>query len=121
MSALSNRSLCFQQISDNAGGSLTASTFVIQSDSLSYAREIARVRAAKETLRILQELEMNDFDGITTGDESWFQHATASSKMFARLTVDVIPRTQQAVGAKRLCSRCFHRKETYYVRCSSKR
>jgi hypothetical protein len=48
--------------------------------------------------RILQESETNDFDGIATGDDSWFQHTTASSKMFARPATDVIPRTRQAVG-----------------------
>jgi hypothetical protein len=51
-------------------------------------------------LRILQGLETNDFDGITTGDESWFQHTTAYSKMFARSAADIIPRTQQGVGVK---------------------
>jgi hypothetical protein len=50
-------------------------------------------------LRILQESKTNDFDGIGTGDDSWFQHATASSKMFSRSAADVIPRTWQAVGA----------------------
>jgi hypothetical protein len=52
-------------------------------------------------LRILQESETNDFDGIATGDESWFQH-TASSKRFARSAADVIPRMWQAVGAEKL-------------------
>jgi histone-lysine N-methyltransferase SETMAR len=52
-------------------------------------------------LRILQESETNDFDGITTGDESWFQHTTVSSKMFARSAAYVIPKTRQAVGANR--------------------
>jgi hypothetical protein len=51
--------------------------------------------------RILQESETNDFDGISTGDKSWFQHTTYS-KMFAYSAADVIPRTQQAVGAKKL-------------------
>jgi hypothetical protein len=50
----------------------------------------------------LQESETNDFDGIATGDECWFQHTTASSKMFARSAADVISRTRQAVGAKKL-------------------
>jgi hypothetical protein len=42
--------------------------------SLSDAQKVARVEAAKEMLKILQESEMNDFDVISTGDESWFQH-----------------------------------------------
>jgi hypothetical protein len=67
---------------------------------LSDAQKVARVEAAQEMLRISQESETKDFDGIATNDESWFQHTTASSKMFARSATDVIPRTRQAVGAK---------------------
>jgi hypothetical protein len=63
--------------------------------------KVAPVEAAKEMFRIFQESEMNDFDRIATGDESWFQHTTTSSKMFARLVADVIPRTQQAVRANK--------------------
>jgi hypothetical protein len=68
---------------------------------LSDPQKVARVEAAKERLKILHESETNDFDGITKGDESWFQHTTASSKMFARSAADVIPRTRQAVGTKK--------------------
>jgi hypothetical protein len=64
-------------------------------------QKIACVEAAKEMLSILQESETNDSGGIATGNESWFQHARASSKMFARSAADVIPRTRQAVGAKK--------------------
>jgi hypothetical protein len=53
-------------------------------------------------LRILHESKTNYFNNIATGDESWFQHTTSSSKMFVRSAADVIPRTQQAVGAKKL-------------------
>jgi hypothetical protein len=45
--------------------------------SLSDAQKIAPVDAAKMS-RILQESEANDFDGIATGDESWFQHTNVS-------------------------------------------
>jgi hypothetical protein len=51
-------------------------------------------------LRIFQESETNDFDGIATGDEYWFEHTTSSSKMFASSAADVILRTRQAVGVK---------------------
>jgi hypothetical protein len=61
-----------------------------------------RVEAKKEMLRILHESETNDFDGIATGDESWFQHTTASSKIFVHSAADVIPRIGQAVGATKL-------------------
>jgi hypothetical protein len=74
--------------------------------SLSDAQMVARVEATKEMLRILQESETNDFDGIATGDLSWFQHTMVSSNMPARSAADVISRTRQAVGATKLWSRC---------------
>jgi hypothetical protein len=37
--------------------------------SLSDAQKVARVDAAKEMLRILQESETNDLDSTATGDE----------------------------------------------------
>jgi hypothetical protein len=55
----------------------------------------------------LQESETNDFDGIATGDESWFQHITASSKMLVRSAAYVIPRRRQAVGAEKTMIRVF--------------
>jgi hypothetical protein len=69
---------------------------------LSDAQKVARIETAKEMLRILQESEMNDFDGIAKGDESWLQHTMASSKVLVRSAADVFPRTRQAVGAKKL-------------------
>jgi hypothetical protein len=70
--------------------------------SLSDSQKVACVEAAKEMLRILLKSETNDFDGITRGDEFWFQHTMVSPKMSARSAADVIPSTQQAVGAKKL-------------------
>jgi hypothetical protein len=61
----------------------------------------SRVGAGKEMLKILQGLETDDFDSIAKGDEFWFRHTTASSKMFAHSAADVILRTRQAVGAKK--------------------
>jgi hypothetical protein len=89
--------------------------------SLSDAQKVARVGAVKEMFRIMQELETNDFNGIATGDESWLQHTTLSSKMFARSAADVIPRMRQAVGAKNYDYGVLHRKETYRTQCSPKR
>jgi hypothetical protein len=88
---------------------------------LSDAQKVARVEATKAMLKIFQESETNDFDSVATADESWFQHTTASLKMFTRSATDVIPRTWQAVGAKTYNHDVLHRKETYLVRCSSKR
>jgi hypothetical protein len=70
--------------------------------SLNNAQKVACIEAAKETLRILQKSQTNDFDGSATGDQSWFQNTTASSKMFPPSAADVIPRTPPAVGTKKL-------------------
>jgi hypothetical protein len=80
---------------------------------LSDAQGVACGEAAKIMLRILQESETNDFDSIATSDESWFQHTTASLKMFAGSAADVFPRTPQAVGAKNYDHGVLHRNETY--------
>jgi hypothetical protein len=77
------------------------------SHSLSDVQKVARVEVAKEMLRILQESETNDFDGISIGEESWFQHTTASSKTFASLAPNAIPRTRQAVGTKKPMIKAF--------------
>jgi hypothetical protein len=71
------------------------------------AQKVALVEAAKEMLRAVKESKRNDFDGIATGDESRFQHTTASSKMFARSAKDVIPMTRSAVGAKKTLTSVF--------------
>jgi hypothetical protein len=70
-------------------------------------------------VRIFQESEANDFDGIATGDESWLKYITPSSKIFADSAADVIPRTWQAVGAKTMIT-VFFTAKNYCVRCSSK-
>jgi hypothetical protein len=75
--------------------------------SLTSAQKVARVDASIEMLRILQESEVNDFDGVTTGDESWFQYIYASSEMFARSLADVIPVTRKAIGAKKIMITLF--------------
>jgi hypothetical protein len=36
------------------------------------AQKAARVESSKEMLRMLQQSEANQFEGIATGDESWF-------------------------------------------------
>jgi hypothetical protein len=71
------------------------------------AQSVARVEATKEMIKILQESETNDSDRIVTGDESWLQHTTGSSKMFTRSAADVIPRTRQTAGAKKTMAAVF--------------
>jgi hypothetical protein len=63
--------------------------------------KVARVEASKAILRVLQDAESNDFEGIATDDESWFRHCYSSSTMFARAPSDIIPRTRQTAGVKK--------------------
>jgi hypothetical protein len=64
-------------------------------------QKVARVEASKAILRVLQDAESNDFEGIATDDESWFWYCYTSSIMFARAPTEVIPRTRQTIGAKK--------------------
>jgi hypothetical protein len=64
------------------------------------AQKVARIEALTIILRVLQDAESNDFEGIATGDESWFRYCYPSSTMFARAPSEVIPRTRQTIGGK---------------------
>jgi hypothetical protein len=68
---------------------------------LSSAGKVARVEASKTILRVLQDAESNDFEGIATSDESEFRYCCPSSAMFARALSGVVPRTRQTIGAKK--------------------
>jgi hypothetical protein len=65
------------------------------------AQKVAPIEASTEMLRILYESEENHFEGIATGDGSWFQSSSPSLKMLARSPTDPTPRTRQAIGTKK--------------------
>jgi hypothetical protein len=62
---------------------------------LSPAQKVVRLETSKTILRVLQDTVSNDFEGIATGDESWFRYCCPSSTMFARAPSEVIPRNLQ--------------------------
>jgi hypothetical protein len=64
-------------------------------------QNVKRVEASTELLQILNDLEADSFDGIATGDESWFQYLYESSTMFAKSRGDDTPRTIQEIGVKK--------------------
>jgi hypothetical protein len=72
-------------------------------------------------LRVLQEAESNDFEGIATGDESWFRYCYPSSTMFGRAPSKGIPRTQQTISAKKQWNDFFHCASTNSIGCTTKR
>jgi hypothetical protein len=88
---------------------------------LSPAQEVARVEASKTILRVLQNAESNNFEGIATGNESWFRHYYPSSTMFARAPSEVIPRTRQTIGAKNNDDDFLHCTFTNPIGCTAKR
>jgi hypothetical protein len=49
----------------------------------------------------------NHFEGISTGDESWFQHSYPSSKIFSQLPADANPRTRQVIGTHEIMIMTF--------------
>jgi hypothetical protein len=74
---------------------------------LSPLQKVALVEASKTILRVLQEAESNDFEGIATDDESWFRYCYPSSTMFARAPSEVIPRTWQTINTKKIMITIF--------------
>jgi histone-lysine N-methyltransferase SETMAR len=68
---------------------------------LSGIQKAKKVEASTELLQILNDLEADSFDGIATGDESWFQYLYESSALFAKSPGDVTPRTSQEIDVKK--------------------
>jgi hypothetical protein len=64
-------------------------------------KTVKRIEASTELTQILNDLEADSFDGITTGDELWFQYRYESSAMFVKLPHDVIPKTRKEIGVKK--------------------
>jgi hypothetical protein len=50
-------------------------------------------------LDMLQLSAEHNFEGITTGDKSWFLYTTYGDSMFATSAREVVPRTKQNVSA----------------------
>jgi hypothetical protein len=69
--------------------------------------QIGRVEASKKMVRILEESEVNHFDGITTGNRFCFRYSSRYSKMFAHSEGKVISETRQATDAKRIMITVF--------------
>jgi hypothetical protein len=82
----------------------------------SEAQKAAGAEASKEMLQILQDSEGNKFDGIVTGDESWFRHLYPCSKMLARWPAEVVPRIRQGIDTKKaMVTIFFTRRELIVV------
>jgi hypothetical protein len=62
---------------------------------------VKRAEGSTELIHILNELEVDSFDGLTTGDESWFQSLSESSAIFAKSLHDITPRTRRGIAVKK--------------------
>jgi hypothetical protein len=69
--------------------------------TLSDPHKLTRAEALNELLQILNDLEADSFDGITTGDTSWFHCLYDSSAKFAKSPGNVIPRMRKGIGVKK--------------------
>jgi hypothetical protein len=67
---------------------------------LSDPQKVMRVEALNELLQILNDLEADSFDGITTSDELWFHDRYESSAMFLKSPGNVIPRARKEIDVK---------------------
>jgi hypothetical protein len=52
-------------------------------------------------LNMLQLYAEHNFEGITTGNESWFLYTTYGDSMFATSAREVVPGTKQYISAKK--------------------
>jgi sugar lactone lactonase YvrE len=48
-------------------------------------QKVTEAEASNELPQILNDLRVDSFDGITTGDKSWFHYLDESLAMFAKL------------------------------------
>jgi histone-lysine N-methyltransferase SETMAR len=69
--------------------------------TISDPQKLKRVETSAELLQILNDLQTGSFDGITTGEESWFYYLYESSAMFAKSPGEVVPRTGKGIGVKK--------------------
>jgi hypothetical protein len=59
---------------------------------ISSSQKADRVNPSRTLLHMLQQLQPFDFEGMTTGDESWFRYEYESDSMFAPSAGMVRPR-----------------------------
>jgi hypothetical protein len=67
-----------------------------------------RANRSRALLHLLQQLQLFDFRGITTGGESWFRYEYESDSMFAPSADMVLPRLRAGFQVKKkLITICF--------------
>jgi hypothetical protein len=69
---------------------------------LSKGQKKCRVDQSEMLLDMLQLHAEHNFEGITTGDESWFPYTTYGNSMFVSSAREVVSRTKQNISATKL-------------------
>jgi hypothetical protein len=77
------------------------------SHQLSSSQKANRVNHSRALLHLLQQLQPFDFEGITTGDESWFMDEYESDSMFASSADMVLPRLRADFQVKKTAVTIF--------------
>jgi hypothetical protein len=85
------------------------------------AQKVARVEVTKETLRILQESEANDSDGIGQAASSGFNTLRHPRKCLPARQQMSFRGSDRQLAQKSDDHGVLHPKEAHRVRCSSKR
>jgi hypothetical protein len=75
--------------------------------TLSDTQKIKRFKASTELTQILNDLEVDSFDGIRTGDKSWFQYCIESLAMSAKSPGDVVARMITGIGVQKTMATIF--------------
>jgi hypothetical protein len=79
-----------------------------------------RVDAEWKLMSLLGMNAEHNFEGITTGDESWFQNSSYSDSMFARSRESVVPRIRRDISGKNSASHFLSIKTTPRVETRTK-
>jgi hypothetical protein len=71
--------------------------------TLSDPQQVTRVETSNELLQILNDLEADSFDGITTGNESWFHYLYESSVCLRSRQVMPFQECEKKLVQRKLC------------------
>jgi hypothetical protein len=69
---------------------------------LSDAQKKLQVDASRKLLSLLGMYAEHNFEGIATGDESWFQSSSYSDSLFVRSGESVVPRIRRDISGHKL-------------------
>jgi hypothetical protein len=69
---------------------------------LSNDQKKLRVDPSRKLFSLLEKYGEHNFEGIATGDESWFQYPSYSDSIFAGARKSVVPRIGRDISGQKL-------------------